>query len=501
MAYNDTLSVRTLWNALGILVGAFGRMLAAIVVARHLGPELVGRYVFLTWLVEITILCISLGLPITLTRYLAEFGVPSNPALRAPLIRWVTYRYLPLSVIGAIVAYFVVQGWLSDSLRHEPAVLVSLLVLFQALSGLVAAYLAGLQDFRRLARINIFSSTVLLILQAAGSLYFGLEGALAGAVVSCLVPLLVVRAWKLPWDSQPREGTSIAPGLPRYALNTWLAALISTVVWGRIEIFFLDRYNTAVETGYYGVALTISMVVVQGAALLTGALMPHFASLAGRGAGEDLRRDYQRLTVIVSLFVFPVALGGAALMPELLPRVFGEPYRPAVPVAGILMACAGLAFTGVGSAMVYGLGESGLVFRMGTLGAAMMAAGCYLVIPLFGALGGAAVRSGVQSTIIVLSLFVLKSRYGMPFPFRPIGRIAVAASICALGAYTAMMFSPIFPVAAGAAAGLFVYIVAIHVIRPLPTADAEALAGVAARLPTWAARQIVPTVRWAFPSR
>jgi O-antigen/teichoic acid export membrane protein len=501
MTYDASLSSRTLWNALGLLVGTFGRMLAAIAVARQLGPELVGRYVFLTWLVELTILCISLGLPTTLTRYLAEFGEQSNATLRVPLVGWVTRRYLPLSLIGAIGAYFVVLGWLSDSAHDQPAYLVSLLVLCQAWAGLIGAYLSGLQDFRRLAWVNMLSSIVLVALQWAGSRYFGLEGALVGAMVSCLVPLLTVRAWNLPWTRQLHEVAFRAPGVPRYALHTWLAALISSIVWGRMEIFFLDRYNTATETGYYGIALTLSMVVVQGAGLLTGALMPHFASLVGRGADEDLRRDYRRLTVIVALFVFPVALGGAALMPELLPGVFGEAYRPAVPAAASLMALGVLAVSGVGSAMVYGLGESGFIFRWGTLGAAMMAVGCYLVIPVFGALGGAAVRSGVQITMIVLSLVLLKRRYGMSFPFRSIGRITVAATICAINAHATMLLVPNFALAAGVAAGAVAYVVAIHFIRPLPTADAEALAGIAARLPAWAARQVVPTVKWAFPSQ
>jgi O-antigen/teichoic acid export membrane protein len=480
MLHTQSLSSRTFWNASGSLVATSGRMIAAIFIARQLGPELAGRYAFLAWLVEFTVVVASFGLPNALTRYFAEFSGKGDKSSKHQLVRWVTRRYLGLILCGAI-AVFSAGAFFHNDQEHKIAVLLPLLLLLQALSALVTAYMAGAQDFRKIAKINLFSGITLVVLQPVFTMVLGLPGALLGAALAYAVSLI----WLAPLlgDVFNRAASTVPDSLPKYALYTWLAAVVSAVIWARAELFFLNQYSTSVQAGYFSVGLTLTSFVTMGAALLSGALMPHFSTIVGSNDRSRLQRDYARLTTIVALFALPVSLGGVAVMPKLIPFIFGAAYADAAGPAAVLMTTGILVFAGVGSSLLYASMESAFIFKSGLLGAVLLAVGCYLTAPAYGALGTAWVRLGVQALMIAIGTTFIHRQLQIIPPYRAVIRVAIAAVMAALVARGVTHIAQLSSLAWAVAAGVMSYLFFLRFVQPLQGEDASTIASVTRYLP------------------
>ncbi len=69
---HPTLLSKTAWSALASLLNTVGSFVSGIVVARTLGPTVVGTLAYIVWLVSIANVLTNLGLQSSLTRYLAE---------------------------------------------------------------------------------------------------------------------------------------------------------------------------------------------------------------------------------------------------------------------------------------------------------------------------------------------------------------------------------------------------------------------------------------------
>lgn len=483
-----------MWNAAGSLAASLGRIVSAVVIARQLGPEMAGKYAFLAVLAEFMTLLVSCGLPNTMTRYLAERAGKGDSAGQEDIVRWAARLYVWPVALGMAALFIGLSGYaLTTNL------LLSLFLFALCAYTLVHAYLAGIQDFRALARINLFSGLVLVIVQPVGVALFGLNGALAGGIVGSLVSLAALGpVMAIALRGGPRTAGADRGALGRYALYTWLAALVSAVAWTRTEIFFLNQLSTDAQAGFFSVGLTLYTGVVMAVTLLTGALTPHFSNLVGSGDRAGLQRDYRRLAGFVALFAFPVSLGGAAVMPELLPWIYGEAYAPAVPAAMVLMASGMLTVAGVGSSITYAFGKSNYVLMVATLCALIMLAACVLLIPAHGAMGGALARVGAQAVSVVIGTAIVHAVLGIVPPYAVLARIAGAALLCAAAARAAVHLLPEAGLLLHIAAGALAYLGGLRLLGGIPPGDAAVLVGAVSNLPRRAARYAVPIARWVL---
>lgn len=497
MDHSSSLSSRTLWNAAGSLVATVGRVVSAVVIARQLGPDTVGKYAFLVAVAEFMVQFISLGLPSTLTRFMAETTGRGGQAGQAGLLRWVAGRYAALALLGAAALAFGLSGYAMTT-----NLLLGVFLLSLTTYTLVHAYLSGIQNFRQLAKINFFSGLALVVCQPVGVALFGLDGALIGGIVSSFMSLLALRPiaaafmkGKLPAGDMPAPSD-----MRRYALYTWLAALVSAIVWSRTEVFFLSSFGTHAEVGYFNVSLTLYGGVYMLGGLLTGGMTPHFSTLVGSDSREMLQRDYGRFMSMVALFNFPLCIGGAAIMPELLPLIFGKEYVPAIPAATVLMVGGLMCVGWVSNSITYAFGKSNYIFNIALLCAFLMLAGCAAIIPAHGALGGSWVRLGVQAVSTVIGIAIVHVLMKYVPPYLAILKIGLAACMCAVVARLVIVQFPgeALALAAGVAAGALTYLLSLRVLCPIPVGDRDAYVRLASRLPGRAAEYAVPLARWLF---
>jgi len=450
-----------------------------------LGPDGVGRIAYIVWLIEIANVFSCFGLPSTLTRYVAELHGQKKSAQATHFAQWVFIRYMLLILLGSVFVGFLF--FRSSQYAGFESVLPLLMVLFLAygLQAINRADLAGLQRFDLLARINVIATIILVAGVFVGGYFFGVIGVLYGYVAGALFP--AAYSFRMLRSFSSKQG--IDPGLRRriwkFTFYTWLAMLVSAFIWSRMEIFFLERYWGVHEVAMFTVGLTFAFMVQQAASLFSGAFMAHFSGLVGSDNHTLIQYHYETATKLAALVVIPLAFGGAAIMPALLPLLFGVEFQPAVPNAMVLTASAALAFSTIGSSLVYAKERSGFIAIGGFAGAILSVTAGFLIVSRFGAWGAVWSRLFVQGSMIAIGTWFIITRLHFSYPFKRLGGTFIAAVFCGLSARWAINVipNPYVSLFIAVPLGVIVYMLGIKCFRVLGLEELRHLERIVVRLP------------------
>ena len=488
---------KTIWAAVASLSAVGGRFIAGIVTARLLGPYGAGRLAYLLWLVDITVTVAGLGLTSTITRFFADLQGQGRKSLAANLSRWIFVRYFALTVLGG--GSVAVIGHLSTS-NEATASTWAVLVFyfcFQSLSTVMLAELAGRQRFDLSARINIISSAFLVIGVSVGTSVFGLTGTVAGYLAGVALPGILSFAMLRVGDGRETLPVELRQRVVRLAGYQWLNAIVSAFVWSRIEVFFLNRYWDSRMVAMFTIGSGLAVLAGQGPSMLIAPLMPHFAELVGGNDLDRVKRTYSMTTCLTALMLFPLALGLAAITPTLLPMLYGEAFRDAVPNAVVLVAFSSVNIVNVSTAMLLGLERARFLFWVNLPFALLSVISGITVMSRFGAQGAAWSRAILQTGIVFVVVWYVRYRVKFKTPFGQLSRIMACAFVSAVAAFLIVhfMWTPISIVAA-ICGGAVVYFCAVRFLRPLRPEDVSYLQQAMQRLP---ARYVGPAsglARW-----
>lgn len=481
------------------IISLAGRLVAGIIIARMLGTSGAGRIAYLVWIADTANILTNLGLQNSLTRFLAELGGQDNDQRARGFAVWIFRRYLFLVFVGACGVGFVVKTFVSPDDSPFIWLLLGLLFAARGLQLVYCAYLTGIQSFDKLARINVFAGVSLILGMGIGVTFFGLPGALGGYIVGSLIPALCSLSLLRGGRTASPIETPLRRRVWTYALYTWFAAIVSAFVWSRMEIFFIERYWNDHEVAMFSVGLTFAMLITQTAMMLSGAFLPHFAELSGNATNMSrIFATYASGTRLLALVLFPMAFGGAAIMPVALPMLYGPDFAPAVPNAMVLVATSCLLFSNIASSLVYGLERSRFIAVGGLAGAAIALVASLLIIPTWGACGAVWSRTAVQVSMVALGMWYISYRIGVPVPLGALARTLVAALFCGAGAWLVVSSwdNPII-LAAAIPVGAVVYICAVRLFKALSPLDSPHLARALTSLPTPVRTRACSVLKWA----
>jgi O-antigen/teichoic acid export membrane protein len=475
---------KSAWSTAASVATALGNVATSVVIARVLGPAGTGQVAYVLWLVVTCSVVAGLGLPACLQRYVAELHGRGRDAEADALARRVVRTVLGVSAAAAaigVAAAFV----LAPSAVRPLFLAVAGLFLLQCGADAYRSYLVGVQRFSRAARISLTTTVVQIAATAAGAAAFGVRGALAGAAAALLVPAALGASFALRRDGAPALEPELRTRVRTYALDTWLAALVSLAAWSRLEVAFLEPSWGEHGVAMFTTALALATLASQAPVLLAGALLPHMAERAGAGDLDNVRRTYASATRILGALVLPMCLGAAAVSPALVPFLYGGKFADAVPAAAVLCAASAIgAIASAGSSLVYAMERSRFIFLGGLVGAAMAIAGYALVIPASGPLGAACTRSVVQAAMVALGTWYILTRLKTSVPFGSLVRSTIAASLCAATAYAcvAAVAGPL-ALAVAIPAGAAVYALAARALHALEPDDVRMIGSAVAMLP------------------
>jgi O-antigen/teichoic acid export membrane protein len=475
---------------------AFGSFLSSVIIARILGLEGSGTVAFALWIATLIATVADLGVNASLMRYLPELTARGEPEQARHLTAFL-FRPLALASLVALAAFalYAARLWVDDAIpehgsdlashwREQPIMwlLIGVSCTMQVLGSFAMGYLRGMQRFDRAASLTIITVVLHLGAVAAGSVAFGIVGALGGSCIGSIIPAAIALSLV---HRDVHLSDELKRRVMRYARYAWAGGLASAFVWSRGEVFFLDRSWGSEAVGLFTVALTFSNLAVQGPMLLTGGLLPYFSESFGRNAIADIRDGYSAATRIMGFLVFPACFGLAAIMPAALPLIYGQAFVDAVPAAIVLVTASSFAaVASVGSNLVFGLDRSDFIFVAGWAGAALSILAGLTLIPMFGVMGASWARAAIQMAMVALGMWFIVRRLKCRTPLSDLARLLIAAALCAIAARGCIVFLPgIAALPVAILTGAIVYVAAIRLLRALPKNDVDRLQSFCRRLP------------------
>ncbi len=295
----------------------------------------------------------------------------------------------------------------------------------------------------------------------------------------------------LVWRRHPLRpleavSASLVHRVRRYCAGAFIISTFDAIIWQRSETFFLGRYSTVDQIGYYGLAYSISGVLATMLPFAaSGVLMPALSHQFGAGERDTMQRTYAAATKYVVILGLPFCLGGIAVAKPAIELIYGGGYAPAVwPLQILLVSGAVVAMAGPTSALFLALGKPYLAGLWGIPIALLNLMLGYSLAGPYGAVGAALANSICQVLGVAAGITYLSHFQQFRLPVGALLRTTMAASLGAGLTYLIVtLLAGWAGLVAAVTASAIVYIPALLLAGALDSSDFAVLRGLTSALP------------------
>ncbi|GGB48471.1 hypothetical protein GCM10011316_20750 [Roseibium aquae] len=470
---------------------------SSVIVARLLGPEGAGVVAFAIWLTMTGSMVVNFGSSAVLLRYSKRFDEDGCPG--GGLARTAAWRFTPPLILfcAGLLAYGLLPQEAPDAYPASFWAVTAALAAAFTLAAQAMAAARGLDRFKETTKLAFWGCLLQLPLVALGAWTFGAAGALLGYVARHVPQAL--RFWHYARGRKGQRPPVMTEKMKTHARNSWISEVIGALVWGRIEILFLSLFFTATVTGYYAVGLSLAALVVQLPSQMVAGLTPHIGFHRDRGNMDQIRATYSRVFRWMSMLILPICLGGFAVMPALLPLLFGTQFQPAVGPAGIVLLASILtALSVIPSHIINAFERTDMYLLASPVTAAVSIALLLVLVPFHETEGAAVARLLVHFMWFAWLLAFCWTALKIAPPLASLARILAAGLCCALAAaLTLHQIDQTWTGLTGAiAAGGAVYLAALRLFGCIERAEIDGIAAnVSGVLPQRIARPGIALLR------
>ncbi|HXH29513.1 MAG TPA: oligosaccharide flippase family protein [Bacteriovoracaceae bacterium] len=400
-----TLLRNTAWGAAGSITLTLGRMAIVVILARRLGPESFGLFVFVQWLIEMTFMVFSFGLSGVATRFF-----PQSVGKEAEELPGFNHWFFRAGVLAVLLTscFAALSAYLFSDLRNLAGVAaITFWAAATSFSALLGARAQGLFQYKR----NAASSAIFVIAVLSGlALLQGRDDLLEVLVVmgAANIAAGIFLAISIRSGGAISRPVALAKmhsdQIFRYATNAWVTSIVASLVWARGEIPMIKGYLGEGAVGYYSIGLTLSGIINQGVGLLTGALWPQIARAWDNGNKNELAQFSSAVTNLLMLIAGLAAGFIICFAPYIVTLLFGEKFLPSSNLV-LILALGALGLTSGCAHLVIQAATNGKFARDVTIaGAVFLYGAAFILIPRFGIEGAAVARSATQIGMAVLVL-------------------------------------------------------------------------------------------------
>lgn len=377
-----------------------------ILIGRLYGPEGRGAYGVIAsfWPLAMTVL--SFGIPIACTQLMARNRGDSNSIVRNSFGAMIVALLIAVAALPVIAATS-----LSDSFKAVPPGaywLTAVTLPLMMLNTYLEATLRGVEDFKRVGKVQIIWRTATLITVLLSLMFFH------RAILPMLFSTVVAEAARtvymfigcysrFKWTMvQPSFQAAQIQMIGKQGLGFYVGA-VSAIFNYRADQLILAAYSPdAKAVGIYGMAVTAAELLNVLSAGLAQALMPRIASISDEDQRTALTAKACRQSILTG-FIAACCIGGAA--PFIIPLALGGAFRDSVPLLIYLLpAVFVLGLHRIISSDFAGRGRPWIASIANVLTMIVTGALYFIMIPQQGAKGAAIatlVGYGVVAVLIV----------------------------------------------------------------------------------------------------
>lgn len=300
------LLIDSFWSLLGSIVGRGLALVSGILVARFLNAEVFGEYTMIKNTIIVIGMFSTFGLGYTSTKYVADFK-NNKPEYIVPFINYSLKITLLFSGIMACVLFLLAEyiatvvleaSHLKMSLR-----ILSILIVFNALTTTQAGILSGFGAFKNLARVNASIGVVTFVTSVTLSYFYGLDGALIALlftqVLNWFFNYNIVKNYLSRFKSQLLFEKPLRKEVVRYTTPIALQELTYTITsW--LGPLLLIKYATYTDLGIYNAAAQWKAIILFIPSVLRSVILSH---LSENNKNEIKHSQIMKKTIWVNLII------------------------------------------------------------------------------------------------------------------------------------------------------------------------------------------------------
>ena len=323
---NSKLSCDAFWAVVGNALGYGLSIVTGILLARILAKFEYGEYgVIKNTLVLITGFS-TFGLQYTSTKFIAQYKDTNKSMVLAVHRIALNITKIFSVVLALLVCLFANQlaSFLGDEKLSTPLLLMSIALFFNALATTIVGELGGFKAYKDIAINSMYSGITLIVLSIPLSIYFRLNGAVLGLIISYIVNCYFnLRSIKKYIEPYKLEGTvkitkSETLQVVNFSLPVVLQeSLYSISHWSITAI--LARLSDFGEIGLYSAAVVWSAVLAYIPSTLRNVALSYFSSTSSKGVFKTLLKINLLSTVIPFIIL--------SLFSSLLCSLYGPSYE------------------------------------------------------------------------------------------------------------------------------------------------------------------------------
>jgi O-antigen/teichoic acid export membrane protein len=359
----------------------------ATLLLRHLGVEESGRYVTVMSLAGIAFAIVDQGLNVSASK---DLTMTAREDRRALLENVVGQRIVMAALAWVVlIAFAVVAGYPREMVVGTALAVAGVMLVAIADSMLVPLTVdlrnAGIALVEMLRAFVVLVGVLLLVVAGAKLDAFLAVQVLVGLIVLAVVPLLVGRAGVVrPRFDRLRQRALMHTAVPI------AAALVLGQIYFRLVIVLMSLISNAQETGYFGGSLRAMEALIALPILVASVALPVMAAAAQEGNLARLKYTIEGLSegaVIAGTLIILVTIRAAD---PVMRVIGGKEFEPAGNVLRIqVVALLFIALYQIWTVALVALGRQRQLIFTNALGLLSVAVFAAVLVPSFGAKGGA----------------------------------------------------------------------------------------------------------------
>jgi O-antigen/teichoic acid export membrane protein len=353
-------------NTVSLLIQVVGRAAFALYIPLLASPDQVGRYSYLSWLLNITIAGSTLGIPYAAQRFL--------PGIQDPTARKDVETFLLRLTLCFFCGALLILGGLT-LMGTAAAAYVGLplsLIVVGAGAGtfttVQCSIRRGRQEFVPIIVGELLSQVVrFLALFIAGRSLAELTG--VHLILMETLYWLTMGAYSF-WSNRPalfreRGGGREDNAILQYIASVAILWVLDMLVLQRLEVAFLTEWSTAADAGFFNLATQLSVAVTIAPIAACSALLPTFAHLrASDPAG--LKNLFSKVSTLAWILMFPIVGFAMIAGPIAIRMAYGPAYTAAGTILPALLLARGLVMVNTtNSTLLYAIGDRRQLLLLG----------------------------------------------------------------------------------------------------------------------------------------
>lgn len=446
------LGINTAWNVFDLFADLVAGAIGSILVARALGPEILGRYQYVLWIGSIVAGMTTFGVSSALARYMG-LAMARGDVEDAGDALLTAFRTQLLVVIASVI----ILAILILVAVSRPERLVAALAWGTVPIGLMMSIPTSVNGLKEQFHRNVLSSIIaavveLSIVGATLLLGWGLVGLAASLVIARSVDCFVryVTAWGTIRHhlhlARPVPDAALVRGFREMALQGFALQALNVVVLNRSEMFFLKIFSASEQIAFFSLGLGITRYLSMGPSALLKGLTPriYISQARKEGGGAILALRSIRIQAMLAAPLYAAAVIHGAWIIGFL---YGDKYGPVtIPLAIIALVSVPTLGLGELDVLIRVADRQGELVRWTTITMLLTLVLDYLMVRPWGAIGAAAAYSIARYIHFVGVQRITDRAFPAHPPNAPRWRFILLATACM--AIPALLLREVTPVLA-----------------------------------------------------